>query len=299
MKLIVNKPQRYAKMRAHTGVHLLYGALEKITNRTDIKQTWSYVDEDYWRLDFNANKPLTNEEIKKIENLVNEWIYKVIDVEIIETSLEEALSLWAKAFFDEKYWDLVRVVKIPGADIQLCWWTHSPNTSFVWAFKIVSQQAVASGIKRLVIVTWPKVAKYLQEKEDYLNTIAQKLDCSPSQIEQKISKLQKQLQVSENQLQNIKISTLENNLKNLPKKEGQFKYIINADEFEWIDFKTVVQTARNLLNDSMIIYNKNWNFAIVSDWSFSAKEFVKEKNLKGWGNDTIVQWRDEKIKSII
>jgi len=59
----------------------------------------------------------------------------------------------------------------------------------------------------------------LQEKEDYLNTIAQKLDCSPSQIAQKISKLQKQLQITENQLQNIKISILESKLKNLPKKE--------------------------------------------------------------------------------
>ncbi len=299
MKLVVNKPQRYAKMRAHTGVHLLYGALEKVTGRKDIKQAGSYVDEDYGRLDFNADKPLTQEQLEQIENLVNDWIYQAIDVEIFETTLDDAISKGAKAFFDEKYWEKVRVINIPGADIELCGWTHSPNTSFVGAFKIISQEAVASGIKRLVILTGPKVAKYAQEKEKYIYQIAEKLDCAPAQIVQKAEKLEKELQQSKDELKNLKSSMLKSNLEKLQPQKGQFAYIINADNFEGVDFKTVVQTARNLLNGSMIIYNKNGNFAIISDGSFSAKEFAKEKWLKWGGPDAIVQWRDEKILEIV
>jgi len=299
MKLKVNKPQRYAKMRAHTGVHLLYGALEKVTGRKDIKQAGSFVDEDYGRLDFNADKPLTLEQIREIENLVNSWIYQAIDVEISETTLDDAISKGAKAFFDEKYWEKVRLINIPGADIELCGGTHSSNTAFVGAFKIISQDAVASWIKRLVIVTGFKVAKFAQEKEDYLYQIAKKLGSAPAQILQKVEKNEKELQTYSDELKVLKQSLLEWKLKNLKPLEGRFSYVINADEFEGIDFKSLVQAVRQYLQGSMIIFNKNWNFTIISDGSFSAKEFAKEKWLKGGWSDTIVQWRDIKILNII
>ncbi len=299
MKLVVNKPQRYAKMRAHTGVHLLYGALEKVLKRNDIKQAGSFVDEDYWRLDFNADKPLTKEQIQEIENLVNNWIYQAIPVEIFETSLDEAIKKWAKAFFDEKYWEKVRVINIPWADIQLCGGTHSPNTSFLWAFKIIWQEAVASWIKRIIIVTWPKVAKFAQEKEQELIQIAQTLECSPAQISQKINKIQKEAEKLKSELETIKQKIIENKLSSIKPTEWQFKYKIKLEDFDWINFKELVNMAKNKLSWSMLIYSEQWNFAIISDWSFSAKEFAKEKNLKWGGNDHIVQWRDQKILEIL
>jgi len=299
MKLVVNKPQRYAKMRAHTGVHLLYWALEKVLKRNDIKQAGSFVDEDYWRLDFNADKPLTKEQIQEIENLVNNWIYQAIPVEIFETSLDEAIKKWAKAFFDEKYWEKVRVINIPWADIQLCGGTHSPNTSFLWAFKIIWQEAVASWIKRIIIVTWPKVAKFAQEKEQELIQIAQTLECSPAQISQKINKIQKEAEKLKSELETIKQKIIENKLALIKPTEWQFKYKIKLEDFDWINFKELVNMAKNKLSWSMLIYSEQWNFAIISDWSFSAKEFAKEKNLKWGGNDHIVQWRDQKILEIL
>lgn len=299
MKLVVNKPQRYAKMRAHTGVHLLYGALEKVLNRNDIKQAGSYVDEDYWRLDFNADKPLTNEQIKQVEDLVNNWIYQAIPVEIFETTLDEAIKKWAKAFFDEKYWEKVRVINIPWADIQLCGWTHSPNTSFLWAFKIIWQEAVASWIKRIIILTGPKVAKFAQEKEDKLLQISKTLECSPAQIKQKIAKIKKEAENLKSELESIKQKIIENKLSNISPSEWQFKYKIKLEDFEWVNFKELVNMAKNKLSWSMIIYSEQWNFAIISDGSFSAKEFAKENNLRWGGNDNIVQGRDPKILEII
>jgi len=299
MKLKVNKAQRYAKMRAHTGIHLMYGAMEKILNRTDIKQAGSYVDEDYWRLDFSADKPLTQKQIQDIENLVNKWIYESIDVEIFETSLDNAVKQWAKAFFDEKYWEKVRVIKIPWADIQLCGGTHAPNTNFLWAFKIISQESVASWIRRLIILTWPKVAQFAQEKETFINQIAEKLDSSPSQILPKIEKLEKEINKYKSEVENLKSAMIWTELSKLSKQEGQFNYIINLEDFNWIDFKTLVQKVRENLEWNIIVYSKAWNFAIISDGSFSAKEFAKEKWLRWWGSDTMVQWRDPKILDII
>ena len=299
MKLVVNKPQRYAKMRAHTGVHLLYGALEKVLNRNDIKQAGSYVDEDYWRLDFNADKPLTNEQIKQVEDLVNNWIYQAIPVEIFETTLDEAIKKWAKAFFDEKYWEKVRVINIPWADIQLCGWTHSPNTSFLWAFKIIWQEAVASWIKRIIILTGPKVAKFAQEKEDELLQISKTLECSPAQINQKIAKIKKEAENLKSELESIKQKIIENKLSNITPSEWQFKYKIKLEDFEWVNFKELVNMAKNKLSWSMIVYSEQWNFAIISDGSFSAKEFAKENNLRWGGNDNIVQGRDLKILEIV
>ena len=299
MKLVVNKSQRYAKMRSHTWVHLLYWALEKVLNRDDIKQAGSYVDEDYGRLDFNADKPLSLKQLQEIEDLVNKWIYEAIPVEILETSLDEAVKQWAKAFFDEKYWEKVRIIKIPWADIQLCGGTHSPNTNFVWAFKIISQEAVASWIKRIVIVTWPKVTKFAQEKENYIYQIAEKLESAPAQILQKVEKLGKELEKSKQEIENFRTSVISSKLKSLEKQNWDFDYIIKLEDFEWIDFKTLVSKVRENLNWKILVYSQAWNFAIVSDGGFSAKEFAKNNWLKWGWNDIIVQWRDEKILTLI
>lgn len=299
MKLKVNKQQRYGKMRAHTAVHLLFWALEKITWRTDIKQAGSYVDVDYGRLDFNSEKPLSGETLHKIEELVNSWIQEAIDVDIFETSLDEAVKSGAKAFFDEKYGEKVRVIKIPWADVELCGWTHSPNTSFLWAFKIISQDAVSSGIKRISIITWAKVAQHSMEQEKYINQIAKILDSSPAQILEKINKNQKELETLKNELNKIKEWLITSKLKSLEKQEWNFEYIIKLEDFDWIDFKTLVQKVRTTFTESnIIIYSQQGNFAIVGK-SISAKEFAKEKWLKWWWSDSIVQWRDKKILELV
>jgi len=298
MKLIVDKSQRYSKMRAHTWLHLLYGALEKVLNRKDIKQAWSFVDEDYGRLDFNADIPLTYEQLKQIEDFVNNWIKQAIDVEIIETNLNDAIRKWAKAFFDEKYWEKVRVINIHWVDIQLCGWTHSLNTSFVWAFKIISQEAVASWIKRISIITWSKVALYAIEKEEYINNIAKTLDCSTAWILEKVKKIQKESISYKNEVETMKESIIFDKLKTLKKTWWKFDYVVKLEDFNGIDFKTLVQKVRLNFKWNILIYSKEWNFAIITE-TFSAQEFIKENNIQWWWNNNIIQWKDLKILGIL
>ena len=152
MKLSIDMDQRYAKMRAHTATHLLHAELAKIFPNT--KQAGSLVDSDLLRFDFYADKLLTPEQIRNIENNINQTIFKAFPVDLIETSFEEWVKLWAKAFFEEKYWDEVRVIRVHDGDknisVELCGWTHVNNTRDIWAFTIISQEAVASANR----MTW-------------------------------------------------------------------------------------------------------------------------------------------------
>ena len=197
MKLSVDMDQRYAKMRAHTATHLLHAELAKIFPNT--KQAWSLVDSDLLRFDFYANNLLTAQQIKQIENNINQIIYKAFPVDLIETSFDEWVKLWAKAFFEEKYWDEVRVIRIHEWDenlsVELCWWTHVNNTREIWAFAIISQEAVASWIKRITAYTWPKVIEKLHWYEEILDGALNVLDVkSYVQINEKLSKYVKENQ---------------------------------------------------------------------------------------------------------
>ncbi|MDR0281826.1 MAG: hypothetical protein LBI53_00410 [Candidatus Peribacteria bacterium] len=110
MQLQVNPQQRYAKMRAHTATHLLHTVLTTYFPNT--KQAGSLVDSDLLRFDFYADTLLTTQQIKEIETIINTYIYQSLPVELIETTLDEANKLGAKAFFEEKYDDQVRVIRI-------------------------------------------------------------------------------------------------------------------------------------------------------------------------------------------
>lgn len=156
MKLIVDLQQRYAKMRAHTATHLLHAALDEMLGGT--KQAGSLVDQDFLRFDFAAKQPLTNEQLAIIDSKINHWIAHSLSVTTTESSLAEATKLGAKAFFEDKYGDIVRVVSVQDGDVdlksvELCGGTHVTNTNHIGAFKIVEQEAVASGVRRIIAVT--------------------------------------------------------------------------------------------------------------------------------------------------
>ena len=189
MKLSIDMDQRYAKMRAHTATHLLHAELAKIFPNT--KQAGSLVDEDLLRFDFYANNLLTPEQIRDIENKVNQTIFKAFPVDLIE------VKLGAKAFFEEKYGDEVRVIRVHDGDenisVELCGWTHVSNTRDIWAFTIISQEAVASWIKRITAYTWPKVIEKLHNYEEILDWASKTLEVkSYAQINEKISKYAKE-----------------------------------------------------------------------------------------------------------
>ena len=223
MKLQVNPQQRYAKMRAHTATHLLHTALTKYFLNT--KQAGSSVDADLLRFDFYADTLLTFQQLKEIETLINQQIYDALPVSLIETSFDEAIKLGAKAFFEEKYEDTVRLIRIhDGEDVvsaELCGGTHVENTKDVGAFAILSQEAVASGIKRLTAITGPKVIEKLHSLEAILNQQVSAFDItSYMQIIEKTNKFLKEYDEMKSKLESLENQLLSQTLLSVTQREN-------------------------------------------------------------------------------
>ncbi len=294
--------QRYAKMRAHTATHLLHAELAKIFPNT--KQAGSLVDEDLLRFDFYANNLLTPEQIRDIENKVNQTILKAFPVDLIETSFEEWVKLGAKAFFEEKYWDEVRVIRVHNGDenisVELCGWTHVSNTKEIWAFTIVSQEAVASWIKRITAYTWPKVIEKLHNYEEILDWVSSTLDVkSYAQINEKISKYVKENSDLQQRVESLETATIRVNLQSAQSRSNSDFSKISQLPIG-TNFKTLTWIVKEIFpsEKSILLYTDEWNYVVITDGSISAKELAKKYNLRGWGSDLIAQWKDELVKNI-
>lgn len=297
MKLSIDMDQRYAKMRAHTATHLLHAELAKIF--PDTKQAGSLVDEDLLRFDFYASNLLTAEQICVIENNINRIIYAAYPVDLIETSFDEWVKLWAKAFFEEKYWDEVRVIRVHNWDenisVELCWWTHVSNTKDIWAFTIISQEAVASWIKRITAYTWPKVIEKLHSYEEILDWATSVLDVkSYAQINEKLQKYVKENTDLQQRVESLETSSLRWLLQSShsTSNEDFWKIIelpsdVNFKALQWI-VKAVFPSEK-----SVLLFSWEWNYIISTDWSISAKELVKKYWLRWWWSDLLAQWKDE------
>lgn len=305
MQLIVDRSQRIAKQRAHTATHMLHYFLDAVLWWT--KQAGSLVDDDYLRFDFAAKEPLSFEQIQNIETLVNEWIINDQLVTITEMSLEEAKKTWAKAFFEDKYGDIVRVVQIPhhsqttymGNSTEFCGWTHVSSTWIIGAFKITNQEAVASWIRRLEAMTWPNVAFFAMDQEQATNNLAQLLDCSPKQLSEKIQKtiseLQQAKQLNEQLQQHLVQQTL---IQCKATQWDHFTYQVNIDQvgITNIPLKQIALCARVCRPDTnRLLYTNDWQFALCADATKNAKELQQLLWLKWWGDNQLVQGKDEKV----
>lgn len=302
MKLIVDKSQRYAKMRAHTATHLLHAEIAKIIPST--QQAGSFVDNDYLRFDFKTEKLLTNEELLLIEKAVNQHIYEAQIVQVEESNFNDAQKKWAKAFFEDKYGDVVRVVSIhkEGEEawhsVELCGGTHVANTREIGAFAIISQEAVASGIKRMVAITGPKVAEHLQSQNLYIEDLASKLGVNAKQFAEKLDSTLTEMKKDKEALKTLTEQSIKANIRekynNSPGNDTFEKIIKIGAALSSINFKEIVNVAKALGSQTLCIYNVEWNYAIISDKG-DAKEIAQKLALKGGGPDVFRQGRDINI----
>ena len=302
MKLLIDTDQRYAKMRAHTATHLLHSQLAKIFPNT--KQAWSLVDSDLLRFDFYANNLLTSDEIREVERNINQIIYDALPVDLVETSFDEATKLWAKAFFEEKYGDEVRVIRVHNGDenvsVELCGWTHVNNTKDIGAFTIVSQEAVASWIKRITAYTWPKVIEKLHWYETILDNVQNTLDVkSYAQINEKVQKFVKENADLSSRVESLETTSLCRCLESAEcRSNSDFSKIIQLPSD--VNFKMLPAIAKTMFPSErcVLFFNEEWSYLICSDGSLSAKDLVKKYNLRWWGSDLSAQWKDSAVLNI-
>lgn len=185
---------RREKIKAnHSATHLLHAALHQILG-DHAQQKGSVVDPERLRFDFSNPRPLTVEEIEKIEDIVNKQVLNNLGAEVKEMSLDDAKKLGALAFFGEKYGKKVRVLNIgDGFSVELCGGTHTERTGDIGLFKIVSESGVAAGIRRIEAVTGYGAIEWVRTRE-------RALQLQEEEFKQKYKKLEKEYKQIKQQL---------------------------------------------------------------------------------------------------
>ena len=184
--LSIDTTGRSDTCKNHSATHLLQKALKMVLGN-HVEQKGSLVTPDRLRFDFSHFSPMTEEEIAKVEAIVNEEIAKALPVNVAEMSIEDAKKTGAMALFGEKYGDVVRVVNMSDFSIELCGGTHVKNTSAITTFKIVSESGVAAGVRRIEALTGKGVFDYYKEIENKMSEAARLLKASPEQLLDKLA----------------------------------------------------------------------------------------------------------------
>ena len=169
-----------------------------------VEQKGSLVDKDRLRFDFTHFSPMTDEEIKKVEEIVNEEIRKGLSVETKEMTLDEAKKTGAMALFGEKYGEVVRVVQMGDFSSELCGGTHVKNTREISAFKIISESGIAAGVRRIEALTGEGLLKYYEETEKKMNEISSYLKVSSDDALEKIKSIQENVKALQKENEKIK-----------------------------------------------------------------------------------------------
>jgi alanyl-tRNA synthetase len=184
----VSSPRRQGLAQHHTGTHLLHAALRRVLG-THVTQAGSLVAPDHLRFDFSHGASVRDREVEQIEALVNEQVQANVAVSRLEMSLDEALRSGAMALFGEKYGDHVRVIKIGDFSTELCGGTHLDQTGQIGFFKVDTEGAVASGVRRIEAVAGTAAVEAVVRRDRVLREAAEILKIAPGDVPQRLRKL--------------------------------------------------------------------------------------------------------------
>lgn len=192
-QLVVDQKRHQKIEKNHTATHLLDQALRNVLGG-HTQQAGSLVEQHYLRFDFNHFGQVTADDLQKVEDMVNEQIWREIPVTTVETDLESAKEMGAIALFSDKYGDRVRVVKIGDFNTEFCGGDHVKNTNELGLFKIVSEAGVGAGVRRIEAVTASDAFQFMQERVTLLNSVADQLKVAQlKELPHRIEDLQNEL----------------------------------------------------------------------------------------------------------
>jgi alanyl-tRNA synthetase len=197
--------------RNHTATHLLHEALGRVLGG-HVRQAGSLVTDRLLRFDYTHHTALSNEQIWEVERLVNEQIVANTPLNVTESSREEARAKGAKALFDEKYGDVVRVVTVPGFSTELCGGLHVRATGDIGLFKIIREESIGSGARRIFALTGLNVLEIMQRTSLLLNHVMGMLSADESNLLAKTESLLNETRRLQRQIQDAQLKALTQNV---------------------------------------------------------------------------------------
>lgn len=253
--LKVNSDNRENICRNHTATHILDQALKEVLGN-HVHQSGSFVDESKLRFDFAHFSAMSQEEIKKVESIVNSNILKAQNVETDIMNLDEAKKSGAIALFDDKYTDNVRVVSVGDFSKELCGGTHVKNSGEIGIFKILSETGIAAGVRRIEAVSGLNAIEYFNEKNNLLSNISSTFKCSERDLLSKINMILSQLKEKEkeiNQLKSLLNSGIEEEILDSVKEVKGIKLISYAvKDIEMNELRELADKLKDKLGEGVV-----------------------------------------------
>ena len=246
LSTIVDKEIRMASARNHSATHLLHKALKEVLGE-HVNQAGSLVTSERLRFDVTHFEAITKEELKVIEEKVNDVILESLNITCENMSINDAKNKGAMALFGEKYGEEVRVVSMGDYSIELCGGTHLTNTSQIGMFKILSEGGVAAGVRRIEAITGRAVYNYLKEKEEIISNVCSNLKTKEDSLSQKVTSLIEENKSLSKELHDMKTKmSLQAVDSVLDSKLDVNGVNLVTTKFEGMDMNTLKEVADNL-----------------------------------------------------
>ncbi len=267
--LSVDAEKRAKTCRNHTATHLLQKALQIILG-DQVAQQGSYQDTERTRFDFSCSRPVTKEELRKAEEIVNRAIEENIKVTTDVMAVEDAKKTGAMALFGEKYGKEVRVVSVGDFSKELCGGTHVSYTGEIGSFKILSESGIAAGVRRIEAVTGSNVLAYFNNLENMLNSAAATAKTTPDKLSEKIEQLFAQIKALSSENESLKSKAANDSMGDIEKESfdlGSTKVVVT--EVKGIDangLRTLCDSLKEKYSDvyALVISEADGRVNIVS-----------------------------------
>ncbi len=246
IKTKVNAANRTKAAANHTATHLLQSALKTVVNQS-VGQKGSLVAFNKLRFDFNLSHPISKDQLSKVETLVNSWIMENHSLNIKTMAKSEALEKGAVAMFGEKYDDEVRVVDVPGVSMELCGGTHVKTTSQLGCFKIISEEGISAGVRRIEALSGQSAFDYFSDRNSLVNQLSDLLKANPKQLFDRVNNLllelvnkNKEIQKMKDEIAYFKYSSL------ISSAEKINSFAILVSQIDGLDGNSLQSAALNL-----------------------------------------------------
>jgi len=255
-RAVVDAARRRSIMRNHTATHLLHKALRDLLG-AHVAQAGSLVAPDRLRFDFSHFEALTPDQIAAIERAVNEKILEDHVVETYATSIDEAKAQGAVALFGEKYGETVRVVRVDDYSMELCGGTHVGRTGQIGLFKVLAEESIAAGTRRIEAVTGMVAYEFASHRISELQQIAGMLSCAEAQVVERVSEMAAQVKALQKEIEQIRSKKASGRVQELVQQakeiDGVRLIAARIDDAGPKELRTMVDTIRKSVENVVAV----------------------------------------------